>query len=81
MKKMIFSVFDNKASVYCIPFYQENLGTAIRSFAAALKDQNSLMAQFPEDYGLYQIGVFDDQTGEITAQVPLHVASATSLLR
>jgi hypothetical protein len=42
-------------------------GEAIRSFQDAINNpQNPQLNNHPDDYDLYIVGYFDDQTGEIT---------------
>ena len=45
---------------------------AIRSFSDAVQDQDSAFNKHPEDYSLWEIGEFDDQTGEIIYYTPHH---------
>ncbi len=40
-----------------------------------------MVAKYPEDYDLYYIGEYDDQTGKIESlQSPQHVVKATAVL-
>ncbi len=61
----IFTVFDEKAQAYIAPFTCHQTGMAIRSFTDACADQTHKFGAHPEDYTLYQIGFFDDETAEI----------------
>lgn len=72
----IYSVKDSKAQTYGNPFYAVNNGTAIRSFEQAASDPSTTISQYPGDFALYQIGCFDDESGEITANLPQFVANA-----
>lgn len=81
MKKAVFSVYDNKAAVYSNPFYAVNVAVASRDFAQACNDRNSGLAIHPDDYSLYQVAVFDDDSGLFTPTIPpLFICSAASCI-
>lgn len=65
METKIYAVFDNKAEAYMAPFTTLNAALALRSFADNLSDPNSIFAKHPHDFCLYEIGTFDDHTGDI----------------
>ena len=69
MKLNIYSIFDRKAKAYLPPFYLRSLDEAKRAFAGIATDQSSMFWKFPEDFSLWQLGIFDDNTGEIQAAV------------
>lgn len=73
MKLNIYSVHDRKAAVFARPFIAPNDGMALRSFAAAKLDPSTELAKFPEDFSLYLLGSFDDETGELSPVVPIVV--------
>lgn len=59
MKKIIFGVKDLKVSEF-INFYPENSAIdAQRAFISAVRDKNTKMGQFPEDYEVHEIGSFE----------------------
>ena len=68
----MYSIHDNKAEAYLPPFYLHNKNMAIRSFSDAVQDEASTFFKHPEDYSLWEIGEFDDQTGEIIYYTPHH---------
>ena len=76
MKHKIFTVHDVAADAFATPFVQKTTGLAIRSFAQACQDENTQLHQHPSDYTLFQIGEFDEDTGEITPCTPFSVAKA-----
>lgn len=55
-----FSVFDQKAECYMLPFFMGTKGQAIRSFQDCLKNQEHQFSKYPEDFTLYEIGEYDD---------------------
>lgn len=65
MKNPIFSIFDEKAEAFMRPFPMLNEATAVRDFTDAMTNPENPMARFPADYTLFQLGEFDDNTGDI----------------
>lgn len=78
MKTQIYSVYDMAAKAYLPPFYSVNDDTALRSFASAVQDTNHNFSRHAADYTLFNIGVFDDEQGDITPLQP-HSKLATAL--
>lgn len=62
MKMNIYSVYDKKAEAFMQPFYSTADGSAARSFMSAVADDKHQFCQYPEDYIMFRLGVFDDQT-------------------
>ncbi|AXH74860.1 MAG: nonstructural protein [Microviridae sp.] len=65
MQKRLFSIYDSKAKVFSAPFTSINSATAIRDFQRAACDPSSDICNFPEDYTLFEMASFDDNTGVI----------------
>lgn len=81
MELKIFSIRDAKAECFNQPFFQKTHGEAERNFTQLVKDQKSMIAQFPEDYDLYYLGTYDDQTGLVKVlDTPQHVIKAISVI-
>lgn len=57
------AVYDNKARAYLPPFYVSHVDVGVRHIADALKDASHPFARNPEDYSLYHLGAFADDTG------------------
>lgn len=71
----LFAVRDRAADAYGRPFASAAIGLAVRDFNAAINDkQNQAMNNHPDDFDLYEIGIFDDNTGEIVGQQPKQIA-------
>lgn len=62
MKLLAFCVRDEKASVYGHPFFMSTRGLAMRTFSEWVKDPNTPVGKHPEDYRLYAIGLYDDES-------------------
>lgn len=67
----IFSVKDLKADAFASPFFFGRVEVAVRTFADALTEPGHPMSAHPDDYVLYQLGAFDDETGMITSNPPV----------
>lgn len=77
----MFSVYDSKALIFNAPFFMPQVGQAMRSFGDLVKDKNSSISAHPSDYILYQVGEYDDQTGQAVACVPpVHLAVGTEFV-
>lgn len=62
----IFSVKDKIVEAFLQPFFSPTIGSAIRSLTEVVNDPQSPFAKNPHDYTLYQIGEFDDWSGQVT---------------
>jgi len=76
VKLNAYATRDSKADVYNKPFYMSTHGEAIRAFHSACKKEGSSLHEFPEDFNMYFLGTWDDQSGEFETCKPLHLASA-----
>jgi hypothetical protein len=61
----LYTVYDSKAAWYRQPFYARTRGEAIRAFEEAANDKQTQVGLHPEDFVLYEVGAFDDLTGQI----------------
>lgn len=80
MKFKIYSIKDTKIG-FMQPFYQANQAVAIRAFNNAVnaKEANNIN-QNADDMELWELGEFDDQTGEIKSEVK-YVIKANDLIK
>lgn len=62
MKYIMVSVRDSAAGVFGVPFFSPSVGVAIRSFSDEVgrSDAQNQLNRHPEDFELFQLGVFDD---------------------
>ena len=66
----VYSVFDEKAKAYMTPFFQQTNGMAQRAFSDAVNDRDHAFCRHPDDYFLFRVGSFNDETGEFETAVP-----------
>lgn len=71
MRYKIVCVRDRVADVFGQPSFVLSIGAAVRSFGDQInqKDGNPLSAH-AEDFDLFQLGEFDDQTAEFHCEGP-----------
>lgn len=61
----IYSIYDEKVESYSTPFFAATNPAAIRMFTDLATDGQSSVSKHPQDYTLYQVGKWDDSTGQI----------------
>ena len=67
MKVMLFSVLDIKSQTFLPPIGFNHKGLALRWFEDLSRDEKSFIHKHPEDYRLFQVGDYDDQSGYLTS--------------
>lgn len=68
MKTIMYAFRDAKIG-FMQPFLQQNEAVALRTLKMAVNDENSQIRAMAEDIQLYQVGTFDDETGEVKADL------------
>ncbi|AYP28836.1 MAG: nonstructural protein [Microviridae sp.] len=63
MKYKIFSIYDTKAGAWLDPFVSVNEAVAARHFENGTNQEGTNLYKNPEDFTLYLIGEWDDETG------------------
>lgn len=71
MEIQIYAVFDEKAKSFHQPFYQQTDGLVVRMMLETVKDPNSTISKYKEDFTIFHIGVFDDQKGMVVPRKTL----------
>jgi len=68
MKQIICTVKDRAADAYGRPMFVPSAGVAIRSFSDEINRNNAENQLFnhPDDFDLYELGEFDDNTALFT---------------
>jgi hypothetical protein len=67
MKYAVCAVKDRAIDAFNRPIYVPTIGVAIRSFNDEVARKDSEMSNHPEDYDLYELGQWDDQTAVYVA--------------
>jgi hypothetical protein len=78
MEHKVFSIYDSKTETYSKPFYMKTIGEATRAFGDLANNKDTDVGRHPEDYTLFNLGVFEDTTAVYTpleAKTPLGTAN------
>lgn len=72
-----FAVRDTKADTFSqSPVFYKNQAVAIREFAKAVNDPDSMMSDTPEDFSLWFVGYWNDEDGDLFADDgPVHICN------
>lgn len=62
-----FAIRDIKTDSFMLPFFQSHKAGAMRMFSELARDPQAPVAKHPEDFQLFEIGVYDPQTAAMTA--------------
>lgn len=82
MEIKIFSVYDQKAEAYAQPFFMLTTGLAVRAFEASVQDPSTSFSKNPEDFTLFEIGIYDDAKGVIkTHETKINLGCAIEYLK
>lgn len=78
--KSIYTVFDKKVGTYFPPQYADHVVQLQRSLQELLQEKNNNLAKFPTDFELYELGKWDENTGEILVHdKPIFILNIDSL--
>lgn len=81
MQFKMYSIRDSKAEIFHPPFYKTTHGEAERAFQDLTKDDKSTLSKHPEDFDLYYVGIYDDNTGKIVSpDTPQHIIKAVQFV-
>lgn len=73
-----FAIRDIKTDSFHLPFFQTHKAGAMRMFSDLATDNQSPMSKHPEDFQLFEIGMYDPATAGLVAEPqPLFLANAT----
>ncbi len=67
MQNKLFAIYDDKAQAYLQPFTFTHDEQAVRTFSDCVNSKEHTFSKNPADYTLFSIGVFDDNTAEISS--------------
>jgi len=69
MEGNLYSLFDRKMQKYGMPYNAPNDEIAKRMLISTINAGGTTISEFPEDFSLYKIGKYNDDTGELTTEV------------
>lgn len=79
----IVAVRDRAADVFGQPNFVASIGGAIRAFGDQInnKEPNNALAAHPDDFDLYELGTYDDETADFNVHAPRQIAIGKDLVR
>lgn len=82
MKRVVCAVRDRASDTFGSPFYVVARGQAIRNFADEINRSaaDNQLYMHPEDFDLYELGFYDDDTGLFETGVPKQIAIGKDLV-
>lgn len=80
MQMQVYTVRDSAISAFVNPFYARTHEEAMRTCAQAISDKKSAMGTHPENFDLYYLGTYEDNTGKISPlDTPEHIKKFVEL--
>lgn len=69
-KTVMCAVRDTRVEVFGNPFFSRAPGQAMRDFMTRIntREEGNALNTNPEDFELWKLGTFDDETGEIQTE-------------
>lgn len=80
LKLMMFALFDHKGAAFGTPMVSRTEEEIKREILAHMRQGNSMLSQYPEDFTLFHIGEYSASTGEIKPCVPRSVTNLVHLV-
>lgn len=82
MKYQVVTIFDRAAEIFNAPAFFTAVGVAVRTFSDQVNDPNNPTNKHPEDFSMYHLGEYDDQTAEFTTfEKPIKLATAKDYIQ
>jgi hypothetical protein len=76
----MYSIQDQKAQLFHPPYFTQTYGEAERIFTTIVNDPNNQISQYPEDFNLYHLGTYNDETGKMSSlDTPEHCLKAVQV--
>lgn len=76
----VYALTDLKAGNYSTPFFCASNGLAIRMFSDLVRDPKTTLSRHPDDFQLFCLGEFDDNSGELTSKKPEFLSKANDFI-
>lgn len=78
----VYSIYDSGVEAYMQPFYARAKGEAIRMFTNTVNDVSTVVNAHPDQFTLFEIGVFDDKAGMVDCfAAPLSIGNGLEFKR
>jgi len=70
MKQPVIAIYDRKTALFDTPIMVRHVGTAIREFETLKSKPETKYGLNPEDYQMFQVALYDDETGAFENVAP-----------
>lgn len=78
----MFTVYDSKSKLYMQPMFFQTTGMAARSFEDTVNTKDHVFNNHPEDFTLFEIGVYDDNSAAVQMlDTPISLGVAVELIK
>lgn len=61
----IYSIYDQKNGLYQVPYCEFSDIDAVRRFDGLLKNTDTFISRYKDDFSLYRLGILDLDSGDI----------------
>ncbi|WNK14777.1 MAG: nonstructural protein [Microvirus sp.] len=75
-----YSLLDTKTGMYSLPWFMPHEAIALRAAQQLGNDKTTNVGQYPDDFVLFNIGEFDDNTALMSSFAPRSLGTVGSLL-
>lgn len=80
MRLTVVAIRDSAVDAFMRPFFVPSTAVAVRSFRDEVANPESPMQKHPEDYALFHVGFFDEDSGKFeNCPVPIQLARAQDM--
>lgn len=78
----VLAIRDRQLDAFMRPFFVATIGAAVRGFQDEINRDDSEMKKHPDDYDLFHLADWDDQSGKFeTLATPQQVAIGKQLIK
>lgn len=81
MRYKIVAIRDRATDTFSQPQYVAAIGGAVRSFSDLVNNKETDVGKHPDDFDLYELGEFDDDSGEFHGVKPRQIAIGKDQVR
>lgn len=81
MVKSVYVIYDMKAESGHQPAMYNKEGEAVRAFSELCNDKETRVGRYPEDFVMYQVATYDDETFKYTNLEKLKSFSALAYVK
>ena len=79
-RQLLFTVYDEAAQAYLPPFFVPAIGLATRAFKDCINSKDHQFGKHPDQYTLFSLGEFFDDTCEILSTNPKSLGNGLEFL-